>query len=77
MNKDPDYKDLRLHCRCTGIGVSQSVSVGNWCGRLADSEVGVCDRCRRDCLPTEHAQVLTVEQVVERDTPWLREQAKS
>lgn len=78
---DNPMLDLRLHCRCTGPRVSPmpdlAHDLGCWCGRLADNEDGRCGRCRRDCAryPQDtNVGLLTVPQVIDRDTRWLTEQ---
>jgi len=76
-NNDPKYTTLEKHCRCTGPRVSpmpdMEHDLGTWCGRNADQEDGLCDRCRRDCgrYGDANVAVITVPQVVQRDTPWL------
>jgi hypothetical protein len=71
-DKDPNYRDLWLHCRCSGGRTYAERDLGTWCGRLADQEDGLCRRCRDQCVRLGmNVIVLTVEQVVTRDTPWL------
>lgn len=79
MDADNPYLDLRRHCACSGVALTpeQAQGLGTWCGRLATQEDGQCDHCRRDCERAKGPiKLLTVDEVVMRDTPWLERNAE-